>query len=275
MYKLYPKDVLRDWLSSAEAEGRKNLKAYFQTPARQIETLLDEIREEADRLSEPGCAVTEDNTDRARKLLTRLYTVYRQALRGLCAHSSLPRTKGGVIADRDIEEIERIELDEKVDDVRLYFEDRRIMVRTPLVPNKRNPSVTVVVEGRGSVFIENTKLYGEVVRRAFKSRPDLFSVDMSVYQKKTLFYLFVFTDKRSYVDNDNRETEAITNQICAFLPGGDGPEFCRFVLDAAITAEIPAGTYVTVLPRGDRLPEVAEVVAYWQSKYAGEYSVFS
>lgn len=88
--------------------------------------------------------------------------------------------------------------------------------------------------------------------------------------RKTIHVLNVFGRGGNPTDNDNRDTGAIINSICAFLPGGDAPDVTRIVNDGCRTTELIPGTYITLLPYEKGLADNAETIRFWKKRLAAE-----
>lgn len=224
---------------------------------------IKELIEKSDEYSES------DLRDLAIIRTTDLYTEYRKSMMKLAYYSSEPFTGDGWLNEREAEARAVTELDQAVEGIYLHVEPRRIYLRTPPLPHRNKPEVLMYTSGGKPFEMTHSNVYKVEVQRAITQSRDMRTIlEFRAFQKKTLLYLHVLEgDGTTFaMDNDNRETAQITNVICASLPGGDAPHYCRLIYDATYTDMIPAGAYITVFPTEDILPENEEIIDFWEEK---------
>lgn len=184
----------------------------------------------------------------ARKLADKMYAYSDQPI---CAELS-----------GDYEEQEKYiydTVDLPVDMIIAQIEPGAMYIRTPLLFSRNHEKSESPLARKG------IQAYADAVNRAIEQADGYKDLDRDRLRTKTIFYLFVLDGKARMIDNDNYDTTAVTNSIAGHLYGGDSPLTCRMVYDSVLSAELPAGTYITVLPASEPLPEKADIVARWKT----------
>lgn len=151
-------------------------------------------------------------------------------------------------------------IDQAIDGITANIEDDAIYIRTPLLYSRGRS------KSNDPILAHSIQAYADGVSRAIELATGLASFDRSKFSNKTIFYLFVLDAKSPHIDNDNYDTTAITNRIVSHLYGGDSPLTCRMVYDSVRSDTLASGTYITVLPGRDRLPDISNIIKYWASK---------
>lgn len=268
---IYSAAEMKCALEELRSEAKKKIPVFFTKPAKEAERILKLIDEEIAELDKPEyrdmTRAAEENP-RVRELINSLYLTYRKSTIELCRYGAVPFTADGILDDKDAVQLAS-ELDSPVEGLKCIFDSHRIMIRLPMLPHRDKPQIGVYVGSGKKVLVKTTRAFGEFLHRALWGE-DSYGIDYSEFFNKTLYYLFVDSQSRYLPDNDNHDTLEITNVICSRLPGGDLPTTCRFVYDAYITDAIPAGTYVTVLPRTAQIPSPEEIVDYWTGMVEAE-----
>ena len=151
--------------------------------------------------------------------------------------------------------------------VHVFFEDRAIMVRTPMLWSRARRDI--ILNGREYKKKEAT-LFREDLMSEIKEHPDFQQLDLSLFKQYILHFLYVYSPRSvrtgKVVDNDTHETKYIQDAITMFLPGGDNPFSCSIYLSAYISRLIPEGTYITVTPAHDGIKSAEEIELFWTSK---------
>jgi len=138
------------------------------------------------------------------------------------------------------------------------IEPDAIYIRTPLLYSRSRNT-------RDPFLSHSIQAYADEVSKAIELSPAYGSLDRNLYANKTLFYLYVLDDLSPHIDNDNYDTTAITNGIVRHLYGGDSPLTCRMVYDSVRSDMLKSGTYITVLPGRNPLPDNNLIIQYWCS----------
>lgn len=88
--------------------------------------------------------------------------------------------------------------------------------------------------------------------------------------RKTIHFLFVYSpDNKLQTDNDNRDVSGIINAICRLVPGRDKPDCTRIMYDGKASDALPEGTYITVLPMENGIPDESQTINFWLRKLPG------
>lgn len=263
----YTRSELVKFLSSALADEKKIVNKCYAAPLKKIEKDIRQMNEELSVLMGNESIDLEEHNETVKILINELYAEYRKTLMNLVYESSSPFNADDYITDEQAEYNTITEIDQKVEGVFVYIEPRRIMLRIPPLPHRNKPEVWIDAGKRGQFRKTQTDIYRDEVRRALDMNPDYRRLDYFAFTEKTVQYLNVFGEDMSHVmDNDNRDMTAVTNSICAYLPGGDSAVNCSFFLDGLCTEQLPAGTYITVQPRSCGIMSRDDIVAYWTSK---------
>lgn len=184
----------------------------------------------------------------ARKLADKMYAYSDQPV---CAE---------LISDYDDREkyiYDKVDL--PVDMIIAQIEPGAMYIRVPLLVSRNHEKSESPLARKG------IQAYADAVNRAIEQAAGYKDLDRDRLRTKTIFYLFVLNGKARMIDNDNYDTTAITNSIAGHLYGGDSPLTCRMVYDSVLSAELPAGTYISVLPASEPLPDKADIVARWKT----------
>lgn len=167
--------------------------------------------------------------------------------------------RGQGILDKETVSAETAELMQDALRVFATVYDGKIMVCTPSLPSRQQKS--------GRYGNSEVKLYASLVRSAMQK---IFREIMEIADSlghKHLYFLNVFNEERNVPDNDNRDTGAIQNSICSFLPYGDTPDMTDVTFSGISTDLIPPSTFITV-QRADELPPSKEdTIAFWINYY--------
>lgn len=158
------------------------------------------------------------------------------------------------------------------DRVLASLESDAIFVRTPMLWNRQNRRVRGK-DGR-TIGADRCKNYEDSVRFAIRLAPNFEEYPFANFKEKIVHFLFVYADisanKSFIVDNDNHITKYVNDAITEFLPGGDYPLLCSTYHSAAISKEIPEGTYITVTKASDGLKSHDEIINFWIEKFKNE-----
>ena len=153
-----------------------------------------------------------------------------------------------------------------------HYESDGIFVRTPLLWNRQTFKKKKTANGKKTITTETVRFFRDSVIESLLSNPGYASFDFSVYQEKTIQYLFIYSaktaEKRRLVDADNHETKYVTDAICALLPSGDSALCCSFFYSTVITDDVPEGTYITITPELNRLKPANQIIEFWKCKAA-------
>ena len=139
------------------------------------------------------------------------------------------------------------------------IEPDAIYIRTPLLYSRSRNT-------KDPFLSHSIQAYADEVSKAIELSPAYGSLDRNLYANKTLFYLYVLDELSPHIDNDNYDTTAITNGIARHLYGGDSPLTCRMVYDSVQSDKLKSGTYITVLPGRNPLPDNDLIIQYWYSE---------
>lgn len=198
-----------------------------------------------------------------------LYAAYRRLLNTLVELTQMPDSIELLLDEREARENTIEFLDQDTDGIFLCGDGDCLRLRTPVLPHRSKP-VYYISGAYGRYPVTTTRIYGEAVLRTMESsEPELGELYDSL-GRKTIHVLNVFGRGGNPTDNDNRDTGAIINSICAFLPGGDAPDVTRIINDGCRTTELIPGTYITVLPYEKGLADNAETIAFWRKRLAAE-----
>ncbi len=262
LYADYELSAIIDTALDAE---KKILRKCYAGPVKEIGEYVRMLEEERCLLDADGEKDLAEHNGYALDLVTDLYAEYRKSLINLVYETSPPFDADGYIRAEQAEYRTITGIDQRTEGVYVFIEPRRIMLRIPPLPHRDKPEVWIDAGRRGQFPVTKTGIYREEVRRAFDLNPDLRILDCGAFAEKIIQYLNVIgPDQPNIMDNDNRDTTAVTNAICGYLPGGDSAVSCAFFHDGIRTDRLPAGTYVTVRPRQDGLLGREDVLAFWR-----------
>lgn len=241
------------------------LQNCFYEPQKKIRKTVEKMEREIEFLETAADKVSAICSSNARELLYELYGLYRVSLQGLVAKTQWP-FDAELLLDGEIAEKETIALlDHKVDGIFVFADGEKIRLRVPPLPHKNKPQFCQ--NGRqGSGKTTTTYIYAEAVYRVLEEKAKELLPLREKLGKKCIHILNVFEDNVNTMDNDNRDTSAIINSICGFLPFGDVPFKTRIINDGYISRDLIPGTYITVLPYEDGLADNDKTVAFWIEK---------
>lgn len=195
------------------------------------------------------------NFDSASAQLDRINIYARRTAETLYALSDTVLTDIPELDERHIYEA----VDLAYDGIAAIVEPRAVHVRTPLLYSRSRIS-----SGKDPFLSHHIQAFANGADRALSFHEDMKNIDLSLFRRKTICYLFVLNRDSVHIDNDNYDTTAMTNKIVSHFYGGDSPLSCRMVYDSLLTDEIRAGTYISVIPYEDPLPTPEQVVSLWK-----------
>ena len=256
-------EVITEALEISYWQGKRTIEKKIIPALAEADMAVQQIRKEADSMHSEGMPENEEQKLRALRLINEMYAGFRRCLIAMITYTQPPFTADMLLDPLEMERVTERELDEGVDRILAYVDGNMLRIRTPPLPHKSRPVVSV---GGKNHKVVSTYAYREAVARVIDAHRDELVPVAKTMKRKTLHFLNVFEEGRFVADNDNRDTSPVTNSVCRILPGRDSPKTTRFVYDGVETSEIPAGTYITVLPYEQGLPDNNETISFWKSK---------
>ena len=84
------------------------------------------------------------------------------------------------------------------------------------------------------------------------------------------YFHVIAPDKKTFPDNDNRDTKRMTDTVCDALCLSDNALFCSFSAFGSRTANLEEGTYLCVSGDYDTPPTLTQVQALFESVWGKE-----
>lgn len=208
----------------------------------------DDTSDPTSKTETPIAEISERTTNLLRKTVIDLY------------HSITETKPIDSVIDRYVcEEGSGIKEDFSDMGVEVYLDEEAIFVRTPMLWSR--------FKKRGSNDYHHPILFADELMDLIPKAENFYTYDLMQYKKKIAHFLFVYRPDASQAacaDNDNHETKHLMDAVASYLPGGDSPFSCSMFYSAALSSEVPEGTYLTITREKVGILDDKKILQFWK-----------
>ena len=241
------------------------MEASVNSLNRSLSSAKTAIEIEEKLLASSGSKDTELCFTRAVPIYNNLYACVKNNAMSLY-QTAIATINEGLVPEEISQNSERKDTGEpQENDVIVHLEPDAIYVKTPMLWTKNGRKVRGI-NGK-NLGPERVTFFRDDIVDGIKNSPDFPSYDISIFEKKIVHFLYVYsevpTNKIFITDNDNHETKYVQDAVTMLLPGGDSPFSCSTFSSAALSTKIPGGTYITVTSMKEGIKSDVEIIKKW------------